>query len=43
MPDTDTHRDVNESVESAASDQESQTKGFAKEDTLDAVADVKDK
>ncbi|KAI6171557.1 putative serine/threonine-protein kinase [Aphelenchoides bicaudatus] len=36
-PDTDTYRDVDESAESASTDQESQTKGFAKEDTLDNV------
>lgn len=41
MEDTDTFRDVDESVDSAMSDQESQTKGFAREDTLDNVADVK--
>ncbi|KAI6197161.1 Protein kinase domain-containing protein [Aphelenchoides besseyi] len=40
MEDTDTHRDVDESVESAMSDQESNTKGFAKEDTLEGCADV---
>jgi len=42
MPDTDTNRDVDESAESAVSDQESQTKGFAKEDTLENVAEVKE-
>ncbi|CAD5208697.1 unnamed protein product [Bursaphelenchus xylophilus] len=38
--DTDTKKDVGESVESAATDDESQTKGFAKEDTLDNVAEM---
>ncbi|KAI6229892.1 putative serine/threonine-protein kinase [Aphelenchoides fujianensis] len=40
MEDTDTHRDVDESVESAASDGHSDTKGFAKEDTLEVASDV---
>ncbi|KAK0405067.1 hypothetical protein QR680_017785 [Steinernema hermaphroditum] len=40
MEDTDTHRNIDESGESADSDEESQTKGFAKEDTLENVADM---
>jgi hypothetical protein len=39
MPDT--NKDVDESVESAVSEQESEANGFAKEDTLDVVADQK--
>ncbi|VDM27055.1 unnamed protein product [Toxocara canis] len=41
MEDTDTGRVVDESVESAASEGESQSRGFAAEDTLDNVEDVK--
>ncbi|TKR70531.1 hypothetical protein L596_022551 [Steinernema carpocapsae] len=40
MEDTDTYRDIDESAESAASDKESETKGFAKEDTLENVAEM---
>ncbi|KAK0419208.1 hypothetical protein QR680_014015 [Steinernema hermaphroditum] len=37
MEGTDTHRDVGDSADSADTDEPSQTKGFAKEDTLENV------
>ena len=40
MEDTDTRRDIEESAESAATEGLSENKGFAKEDTLENVADV---
>ena len=39
-PDTDTIKDLDDSVLTEGEDQESETKGLAKEDTLDNVADV---
>uniref|UniRef100_A0A914RDN6 Uncharacterized protein n=1 Tax=Parascaris equorum TaxID=6256 RepID=A0A914RDN6_PAREQ len=41
MEDTDTGRVVDESVESASSEGESQSRGFEAEDTLENVEDVK--
>uniref|UniRef100_A0A1I8A6T1 DUF4025 domain-containing protein n=1 Tax=Steinernema glaseri TaxID=37863 RepID=A0A1I8A6T1_9BILA len=40
MEDTDTYRDINDSAESAASDKDSEGKGYAKEDTLENVAEM---